>query len=203
MITLYNFHHGARGVRVAWVCEEMCLDYQMVTYDYPTPAEFHAKYPLGVLPFIEDKGGVAFGESVAHMLYLVQRYGPTPLLPVDPKDLAVTLQITVASEATLGGLMNPMMGTKFGAPEDKKANWTNSYCAARVAETVNYLESLLDGRDFFVGPSLTLADIAVATALDIWKGALGGQIPPGLADHRDRMRARPAYRKASNPTLPA
>jgi glutathione S-transferase len=200
VITLYNFHHGARGVRIAWVCEEMGLQYRTVAYDYPTPAEFRVKYPLGVLPFMEDEGGVAFGESVAQMLYLVQRYGPTPLLPADPKALAMTLQITVACEATLGGLMNPMMATKFGAPDNKKPNWTDSYCASRVAETLTYLQTLLDGRDFFVGTSLTLADIAVATALGIWKGALGGQIPAGLEAHRDRMQARPSYQKASNPT---
>ena len=42
------------------------------------------------------------------------------------------LQLVVASEAAMGGLMNPMMGTKFVAPDDQKANWTQGFCEARV-----------------------------------------------------------------------
>ncbi len=163
------------------------------------PPEFRSKYSLGQLPFLEDDDGVAFGESIAQMLYLAQRYGPSPLLPAEPAALAKTLQITVASEASLGGLMNPMMGTKFGAPPDQKANWTDHYCAARVNETLTYLDGFLEGRDYFVGESLTLADIAVSTALGIWRGALGRDAPTRLASHSNRMHARSAYQKAVSP----
>lgn len=197
MITIYNFWRGIRGVRVAWQCEEMGLAYQAVGFDYPAPAEYRAKYPPGSLPFLEDEDGVAIGESVAQMLYLTGRYGPTPLSPTDPAAMARVLQITVASEASLGGLMNPMMGTKFAAPDDQKSNWTDRFCAARVTEGLAYADSLLGGRDYFVGNGLTLADIAISTALGMWQGALGKDIPAGLAEHRARMQARPAYQKAA------
>ena len=130
------------------------------------------------------------------MLYLAQRYGPTPLLPSEPAAMARVLQITVGAEASLGGLMNPLMGTKFAAPDDQKANWTNGFCQARVADMLGYVESLLEG-DYFVGEDLTLADIAVSTSLGMWQGALGKDIPAGLAAHRARMQARPAYQKAA------
>lgn len=197
MITIHNFWRGIRGVRVAWQCEEMGLAYQAVGLGFPTPADYRAKYPVGSVPFLEDNGGVAIGESVAQMLYLAGRYGPTPLLPTDPAAMARVLQITVASEASLGGLMNPMMGTKFAAPDDQKANWTDRYCAARVTEGLAYAEGLLGGRDYFVGDRLTLADIAISTALGVWQGALGKDIPAGLAQHRARMQARPGYQKAA------
>ncbi len=197
MITIYNFWRGIRGVRVAWQCEEMGLAYQAVGFDFPAPAEYRAKYPPGSVPFLEDEGGVAIGESVAQMLYLAGRYGPTPLLPTDPAAMARVLQITVASEASLGGLMNPMMGTKFAAPDDQKSNWTDRFCAARVTDGLAYADSLLGGRDYFVGDGLTLADIAISTALGMWQGALGKDIPAGLAEHRARMQARPAYQKGA------
>ena len=196
MITIHNFSRGVRGVRIVWQCEEMGLPYHAVGYAFPTPAEYRAKYPPGSVPFLEDDGGVAMAESVAMMIYLAQRYGPTPLLPSDPAALARVLQITVASEASLGGLMNPMMGTKFAAPEGEKANWTEGFCDARVTDGLAYAESLLGDADYFVGDHLTLADIAIATALGMWDGALGKPIPPKLAAHRDRMAARPAYEKA-------
>ncbi|MEA2902876.1 MAG: glutathione S-transferase [Alphaproteobacteria bacterium] len=197
MITIYNFWRGIRGVRVAWQCDEMGLDYQAVGFDFPVPAEYRAKYPPGSVPFLEDEGGVAIGESVAQMLYLAGRYGPTPLLPTDPAAMARVLQITVASEASLGGLMNQMMGTKFAAPGNQKSNWTDGFCAARVTDGLAYADGLLRGRDYFVGDGLTLADIAVSTALGMWQGALGKDIPTGLAEHRTRMQARPAYQKGA------
>jgi glutathione S-transferase len=197
MITIYNFWRGLRGVRVAWQCEEMGLAYEAAGLDFPVPAEYRAKYPLRSVPFLEDEGGVAIGESVAQMLYLAERYGPTPLLPSDPAAMARVLQITVASEASLGGLMNAMMGTKFVAPEDQKSNWTDRFCAARVGHGLAYADGLLEGREFFVGDGLTLADIAISTTLGMWQGALGKDIPAGLAKHKARMQARPAYQKAA------
>jgi glutathione S-transferase len=198
MITIYNFWRGIRGVRVAWQCEEMGLAYEAVGFDYPAPPEHRAKYPPGSLPFLEDQGGVAIGESVGQMLYLAGHYGPTPLLPGEPAAMARVLQITIGSEASLGGLMNAMMGTKFAGPADQRSNWTDAFCAARVTDGLSYADSLLSGRDYFVGDHLTLADIAMSTALGMWQGALGKDIPAGLAEHRARMQARPAYQKAAS-----
>jgi glutathione S-transferase len=197
MITIYNFSQGVRGIRVAWQCEEMGLAYKPVGFEFPVPAAFRAKHPLGVLPFLEDEGGVAIGESVAQMVYLAQRYGPTPLLPAEPAAMARVLQLTVASEASLGGLMNPMMGTKFAAPADQKSNWTDGYCGARVTDVLAYADNVLGEREYFAGDGISLADIAISTALGVWQGALGREAPPGLAAHHQRMRARPAYQKAA------
>jgi len=196
MITIHNFDRGVRGQRVAWQCEEMGLAWRGEVFGYPPPPAYRAKYPPGSVPFLEDDGGVAMGESVAMMLYLAQRYGPTPLLPTDPAAMARTLQLTVFSEALLGGLMNPLMGTRFAAPDDQKPNWTQGFCEARVADGLGYAVSLLGDADFFVGDDLTLADIAVSTTLGMWKGALDKEIPGPLSAHRDRMMARPAYERA-------
>jgi glutathione S-transferase len=196
MITIYNFTSGVRGLRVAWQCEEMGLAYEGRGFAYPPPAEYLAKYPPGSVPFLEDEGGIAIGESVAMMLYLAQRYGPTPLLPDEPVALARVLQLTIASEATLGGLMNSMMGTKFAAPHDQKTNWTDGFCEARVTGALGYAESLLGEGEYFAADRLTLADIAVSTTLGMWKGALDKPIPDRLAAHRERMMQRPAYQKA-------
>ena len=106
MITIYNFPRGARGIRVFWLCEEMGLAYTPAAVSFPTSAEYRALNPLGSVPFLEDAGGVAINESVAMMLYLAERYGPTPLLPgkSDPA-FARVLQFTVFGEAALAAPM--------------------------------------------------------------------------------------------------
>jgi glutathione S-transferase len=172
-----------------------------VAIGYPPPPDYVARYAPGSVPFLEDDGdgvgaGVAMGESVAMMLYLAQRYGPTPLLPAEPPAQARVLQLTIASEAALGGLMNPLMGTKFAAPADQKENWTAGFCDARAAGALAYVDSFAGETGYLVGEGLTLADIAIVTALGMWQGALDRPVPAGLAAHRERMMARPAYQRA-------
>jgi glutathione S-transferase len=202
MIVIHNFARGLRGVRIAWQCEEMGLAWRPAVLGYPTPQDYRARYPLGSVPFLEDDGGVGLAESVAMMLYIAQRYGPTPLLPADPAALARTLQLTVASEAAMGGLINPLIATSFVAPPEQKANWTQSFCHGRVADQLTYVEGLLGDREFLVGEALTLADIAVSTSVGLW-AVVGGEAPPGLAAHRERMVARPAYARANAAFQPA
>ena len=79
MMTIHNFARGARGQRVMWLCEEMGLAYAVKNHPFPVPADYRALNPLGTLPFLEDPNGVAVNESVAIMLYIAQRYGPTPI----------------------------------------------------------------------------------------------------------------------------
>jgi glutathione S-transferase len=103
MIKIYNFARGARGLRAIWQCEEMGLPYRLQTISFPTSEDYRAVNPLGTVPFLEDDGGVAINESTAMMLYLAQRYGPTPLLPGNDNPLlARVLQMTVFGEATIG-----------------------------------------------------------------------------------------------------
>jgi glutathione S-transferase len=57
-------------------------------------------------------------DSVAMMLYLAQKYGPTPLLPGnDSPALARVLQMTVFGETAIGMSLNPLLRAHFMAPE--------------------------------------------------------------------------------------
>ena len=100
MITIHNFPRGARGLRVAWLCEEMGLAYEVKKLSFPTDAAYRQLNPLGSVPFLED-GNVRMNESAAMMIYVAERYGPTPLLPERTSPhYARALQMTVFSEAT-------------------------------------------------------------------------------------------------------
>ena len=197
MITIYNFARGARGLRVIWQCEEMGLAYRVETLPFPTPTAYRALNPLGSVPYLEDDGGVGMSESVAMMLYLADRYGPTPLLPQgDPRALGRILQWTVFSEATFGAAIGPLMTARFMAPEADKDNWSVRAQGSRVQQALGYLSDSLGEGDWLTGADLTLADIAVSTGLAMWRGALDGALPDRLADYQARVAARPAYQRA-------
>jgi glutathione S-transferase len=80
VINVYDFRHGARGLRVAWLCEEMGLAHTFVPVDFPPDSNYRELNPFGTVPFLRD-GSVSMSESVAMMLYIAQKYGPTDALP--------------------------------------------------------------------------------------------------------------------------
>ena len=198
MIRIYNFARGgARGVRVMWLCEEMGLPYEVVGMPYPVPDSYRALHPLATVPFLEDEEGVAMSESVAMLLYLAQRYGPTPLLPTDHATLARVLQMTVFAEATLGARMNPLMEAHFGAPDADKRNWSVRGLEARVETALDYVADMVEAPGpYLAGAEFSLADVAIVTIFGIWRGALGKALPDRLADYQARLTARPAYARA-------
>ncbi|MBP6014993.1 MAG: glutathione S-transferase family protein [Alphaproteobacteria bacterium] len=196
MIKIWNFPRGARGVRLFWVCEEMGLSYDAEAVSFPPSAPYRALNPLGNVPFLQD-GAVEIGESVAIMLYLAERYGPTPLLPKDdPARMARVLQFTVFGEASIGGAMNGLMATKFTAPEADKRNWSVNMLEKRVEQFLGFVESTLGDRPYLVGDGLTLADICIVTAFGMWRGALDKTLSPTLAAYQARLQVRPAYARA-------
>jgi glutathione S-transferase len=195
MIRIYNFPRGARGLRAGWVCEEMGLPYEAVPVTFPPDAAYLALNALGTVPFLEDNG-VGITESVAIMLYLAETYGPTPLLPKAPGDFAKVLQWTVFGEASLGASLNPLLAARFGAPAELRSNWSTAMLQSRVAQFLRHVAAQLGDREFLVGRDLTLADICLSTAIQIWQSALSGTVPETLVAYRSRLAARPACLRA-------
>lgn len=80
MIKIYDFPHGARGLRAAWLCEEMGLAHTFVPVGFPPDNSYRVLNPFGTVPFLQDDD-VSMSESVAMMFYIAQKYGPTEALP--------------------------------------------------------------------------------------------------------------------------
>lgn len=197
MITIHDFAYGARGLRVEWLCEEMSLPHTFIPVSFPTDQPYRELNPFGTVPFLQD-GQVGLSESIAMMLYVAQKYGPTELLPAaHDEHYAAVLQWTLFGEASLSAMMTPLLAARFGAPDDQKRNWSAVGVEARLKTTVDQLDAQLAGRSFIVGSSLSLADISVATALLIWTRGLAQAVPPRLKAYCERLQERPAYQRAS------
>lgn len=197
MIKIYNFPRG-RGVRVVWLCEEMGLPYRIVPVAFPPSDEYRAINPLGQVPFLEDEGGVAINESVAMLLYLAEKYGPSPLLPPksDPS-FARALQMTVFGEATLGASLNTLMVDHFMVPEKDKRGPLTQIMQGRIEQQVGYAGFVLGSDPFLAGAEFTIADISVTYALGIWRGPLNKPLSGKLSAYLERTTSRPAFQRAS------
>jgi glutathione S-transferase len=202
MITIHDFPGGARGLRAAWLCEEMGLTHAFVPISFPPSEAYRRLNPLGTVPYLED-GSVSMSESVAILLYLTGRYGPTDLLPpADDDRYAQVLQFTVFGEAALSAAMNPLLAVRYGAPDADKPNWSAKGIERRLNDAISHLADSVGERAYLVGDSLSLADISVATALQIWERGLGKVLPDRLAAYRDRLLDRPAYIRAADSHTP-
>ncbi len=196
MLKLHHAPH-TRGMRVLWLCEEIGLPYEMAPVPFPPDEAYRARYPIGSVPLLEDDGGVLMNESTAMLLYIAQKYGPTPLLPSpsDP-DLARVLQFLIFGETTIAMWITAMNVTLFFAPADQKTNWTNSEAARRAGVAVDYLSAALGDSDYIAGERFTVADISCAFALGVWRRLHRQKLPDNLAAYLKRCESRDAYRRA-------
>jgi glutathione S-transferase len=196
VINVYDFPYGARGLRVAWLCEEMGLAHTFVPVDYPPDSKYRKLNPFGTVPFLQD-GNVSMSESVAMMFYIAQKYGPTDALPpMDDERFAKVLQFALFGEASLSSLMTPLLAVRFGAPDDQKRNWSAVGIESRLKSTIDRIGDELGDREFLVGSTLSLADISVATALRIWRRGVGQDLPTTLQAYCERLEERPACKRA-------
>jgi len=200
-IRIHNFERGVRGLRVVWLCEEMGVPWELATVSYPPSDAYRALHPLGTVPFLED-GDVRMSESVAMLLWIARRHGPTPLLPEEPAAQARVLELAVMSEATIGAQINGLLMTKFAAPDGEKATWLARALEERTARAIDLVAERLGAGPFLAGDAFTLADIAVSTTLGMWKGVLGKELPASLVAWRERLAERPAYQRAAKTQKP-
>jgi glutathione S-transferase len=193
---IYDFPDGARGLRVAWLCEEIGLVHTFVSVGFPPDIGYRELNPFGTVPFLQD-GHVSMSESIAIMFYVAQKYGPTDALPsADDERFAKVLQFTLLGEASLSSLMTPLLAVRFGAPDDQKRNWSAVGIESRLKGSIERIGDELGDREFLVGSSLTLADISVVTALRIWNRGVGQDLPATLQAYCERLQERPACKRA-------
>jgi GSH-dependent disulfide-bond oxidoreductase len=155
------------GVKASIALEEMELAYEphlvsFATNDQTTP-EFLSLNPNNKIPAIIDPDGpggapLPVFESGAILLYLAEKTGK--LIPSDPAGRIECIQWLMFQ---MGGV-GPMFGQfghfhKFAADKISDPYPTQRYLD-ETKRLLGVLEQRLEGRDFLVGKTLTIADVA-------------------------------------------
>ncbi|MGE0596300.1 MAG: glutathione S-transferase family protein [Hyphomonadaceae bacterium] len=194
------FHaQGARSLRVVWLCEEMGVAYQTAEASFFKPSdEFKAANPLRTVPAMTD-GDVTMIESVAMMLYIMSKYGPTEL-EVKPNEpgYADYLQFLLFGEAGLAAYGNPLVATRFMAPEGEKQNFTTGYLKNTIIKRLEWVGARLGDKQYVAADRFTAADISIAYIVTAAKfAALEDDIPPRMRAYYDNLAQRPAFQRAA------
>jgi glutathione S-transferase len=198
MLKIYH-SQGARSLRVLWLCEEMGAPYETAEASFFKPSdEFKSVNPLRTVPAMVD-GDVTMIESVAMMIYIMAKYGPTDLaVKPDETGYADYLQFLLFGEAGLAAYGNPLVATRFLAPEDQKQNFTAGYLKDAIIKRLAWVGECLGDKPYVAADRFTSADISVAYIVTAAKfAALEDDIPARMRAYYDNLSQRPAFKRAA------
>lgn len=198
MLTIYH-SQGARSLRLLWLCEEMGVPYKTAEASFMKPSdEFKALNPLRTVPVMTD-GDVKMIESVAIMIYIMNQYGPTSLeVRAGEAGYSDYLQFLLFGEAGVAAYGNPLVATKYRAPDDQKDNFTAGYLKGAIAKRLEFIVDHLAGRPYVAANRFTAADISVAYVVSVAKFAgIDDIMPPALQRYYNDLSQRPAFQRAA------
>ena len=200
--------------KVRMVLAEKGLDYEHEQVNpFAPPPGYRDISPLGKIPAFKD-GDRSLCDSSVICAYLEKRF-PTPALyPSDPYDYARALWFEEFMDGAVVSLLGPkvffalVLKPLFSggeAPDAETEAIAKKTFEEDAAPLFAYLEKELGDRDNFVGNSLTIADISVATALVNTRHA--GFAPsrkkfPKLRAFLERMWSRPTLKKLIDEETP-
>jgi glutathione S-transferase len=100
-------------------------------------------------------------------------------------------------EASLAAYVTPLVATRIRAPEDQQQNFTARACSALFRSRLKIVDAQLAKYPHMAG-DFSAADISVTYALTFGTSfGLDQFFSPAIADYLARMKARPAYQRAT------
>ena len=196
------FAPGSRAVRVAWLMEELGLDYEIERFELGQKEmrgpDYRAVHPMGRVPALQD-GAVTLFESGAILQYLLARYGQGRLQPeVDDPDFAPYLQWLHYAEGMIMPPMNTIVVETILLPPERRSAEHARRATKLLGQMLDAVNGRLEGRDYLAG-DFTAADIMTGHAV-IMAGRFAADLSdkPNLPAYIDRLTARPAFQRAES-----
>ncbi|KKL31397.1 glutathione S-transferase [Burkholderia contaminans FFH2055] len=190
---LYGFA-GTRSQRVLWGLKELDADFEFISVnllqgEHKRP-EFLRLNPAGKVPVLVD-GDLVIPESAAIVLYLADKYPQKALLPVDPALRAEAYRWVMFAVTELEQPLWRITRHSFIYPPEKRSPADIELAREDFRTMAAILDKHLEGREFIVGDTLTVADCVTAYLID-WAGECNLiESFPQLRAYLERLYARP------------
>ena len=201
MLTLHHLN-DSRSQRILWLLEELGTPYEMKRYQRNAetrlaPPELKQVHPLGKSPVITD-GDVRIAESAAIVDYVIRRYGqgngkPAMMPAPDSAEFEAYNEWLHYSE---GSAMLPLMLNLYVSRLKEAGSPLHPRIESEIANHLGYIEGALGKREFFVGPSLSGADIQMSFVAEVARSFGKLAAYPNFAAWLTRMHARPAFKRS-------
>ncbi|MBY4721914.1 MULTISPECIES: glutathione S-transferase family protein [Burkholderia] len=190
---LYGFA-GTRSQRALWGLKELDADFEFISVnllrgEHKRP-EFLRLNPAGKVPVLVD-GDLVIPESAAIVLYLADKYPEKALLPVDPALRAEAYRWVMFAVTELEQPLWRITRHSFIYPPEKRSPADIELAREDFRTMAAILDKHLEGREFIVGDTLTVADCVTAYLID-WAGECNLiESFPQLRAYLERLYARP------------
>lgn len=200
MLTLYG-QTMSRAQRTLWLLEELEVPFEHVKINQNagesrTP-EFLKINPNGHVPALRD-GDLVIWETIAINWHLASKHGAGTLWPSDHDQQSQVMQWSLWMTTELEGLLVDYLRHAMVYPEDKRNPALVEAALASYPAPMSVLNDHLQGRDYLVGESFTLADLNVASMMglvDVYKQFDNSAFPVAVA-WLEKMLTRPARLKS-------
>jgi glutathione S-transferase len=197
MLTLHHLN-DSRSQRILWLLEELGTPYELVRYQRNAetrlaPPELARIHPLGKSPVIVD-GEIRIAESGAIVDYVIRRYGKGAMMPA-PGGAEFEAYNEWMHYAE-GSAMLPLMLNLYVSRLKEAGAPLHPRIDSELANHLGYTDRALQGRQFFVGQSLSGADIQMIFVAEMAK--VFDRLAPysNLSGWLSRMHARPAFQRS-------
>ncbi|MBF7073627.1 glutathione S-transferase [Glaciecola sp. MH2013] len=181
---MFTLHHlnNSRSQRIVWMLEAVNAEYEIVVYkrDAKTnlaPDSLKKIHPLGRAPVLTHNGKV-IAESGAICDYIAREFPESSMLPAAESDSFNDLQFW--SHYSEGSFMPPLVTSMVLEKARAKAKpffvryiadkiidgVMDAYFGQNIAGNLSFVEQHLEGKSWFVGDMVTLADIQMSFGLE-------------------------------------
>lgn len=179
----------SRAMRVAWMLEELGLDYAW-TPAQPRSDAVRAANPSGKVPVLRVEG-VALTDSMAIVQHLADAHGaltaPAGSIARARQDAVTFFALDEIDSALWTAAKN-----SFVHPEDVRVPAIKPVCKLEFAAAMATLERLLGDGPYVMGEGFTTPDLLLGHCAG-WASVAGFDLPGGaVGAYFERVRARPA-----------
>jgi len=211
MAMTFYYWPRSSATRVHWALEELGIPFEKKRLrrdegENRTPA-FLAISPMGNVPALVDEG-VPYFESLAVLIHLAEAYGVEKGLwpKAGTPQAGEALSWTVWSTGELGPARTQVMihtlESPYALPKELKSPAIAERAKKSFYERMALLNRRLEGREWLVGDTFSLADIASS----LWANSAQTLLGLSLADYPNvvawaaRCTSRPAFKRVMSET---
>ncbi|MBF2755195.1 MAG: glutathione S-transferase family protein [Gammaproteobacteria bacterium AqS3] len=197
-----HFAPRSRAIRVAWLLEELGLDYELNQMEFHPKDlksdEHRARHPLGRIPVLEE-GDLLLWESGAIIEYILERHKNGGLKPgVDDPSWPLYQQWFHYTEGMVMPPVNTIVVHTLLLPPDRRDPNALAQAQKLLTRSLLPVNEALEGREYLIG-NFSAADTMLGHAC-IMSGRLNciTEEMTNLQAYVDRLCARPAFVKADS-----
>lgn len=198
MLHFYGSPMSSAG-RTHLMLEECGVPYEyhrVMLRDPVQKAEYVKVNPSGKIPFIVD-GDVRMPESVAINFYLAEKYAPQ-LWAAQLEQRAMIYAWSLWAISTLQHEAVRVMHHTVIVPQESRSTYEVETGKKNVQRYLDHLESELPASGYLVDGRLTVADLNVASVVNLASAMAAGKLGPKTAAWLDGLKARPAWKKVAS-----